>query len=96
MRNFLLGVITTLAVLAAAGGYVWYYAPERLPAEWRRANPQSPDYSPVVYRWRDRDGVVHVSDVPPMDRNYEAVRVDPKTNVVPPGTAGAGELPKGD
>jgi hypothetical protein len=76
-----LGVL--LAIAAAAAAWVWYYAPQHLPAEWRQANPHSSDYAPVVYRWKDAQGVVQLTDRPPSDRPYEAVRIDPNRNIVP-------------
>lgn len=83
MRSFASGIAATLLVLAALGAWVWYYAPEHLPAEWRRDNPNSRDYAPVVYRWKDDRGVVQLTDAPPPDRPYETVRIDPDRNVVP-------------
>lgn len=83
MKSFLIGVLTTLIVLAAMAGYVWRYSPERLPAEWRRDNPNSRDYAPVVYRWNDDEGVVQLTDRPPPNRPFETVRIDPKQNIVP-------------
>lgn len=83
MKSFLLGVLITLIALAGAAGYVWRYSPESLPAEWRRDNPHSRDYAPVVYRWKDGKGVVQLTDRPPPDRPFEAVRIDPKQNIVP-------------
>lgn len=83
MRSFLLGVAATLLVQAALGAWLWYYEPERLPQEWRRANPQSRDYMPVLYRWKDAQGVVQVTDRPPPGRPYETVTVHPDTNVAP-------------
>jgi hypothetical protein len=81
--RFLLGVATTLLVLAGLAAYVWRYEPERLPAEWRQDNPHSVDYAPVLYRWKDAAGVVQVTDRPPPDRPYETLRIDPDTNVAP-------------
>ena len=72
-----------LAAVAAIGAYIWRYEPERLPAEWRRDNPNSKEYSSVVYRWKDANGVVQLTDQPPKDRPYEAVRIDPNQNIVP-------------
>ncbi|HPA02244.1 MAG TPA: DUF4124 domain-containing protein [Chiayiivirga sp.] len=83
MRNALIGALVLLALLAAAGAWVWRYQPERLPTEWRRDNPHSRDYAPAVYRWRDAQGRVHLTDTPPADRPYETVRIDPRRNVVP-------------
>jgi hypothetical protein len=83
VAQFLYGVLSTLLALAALAGYVWHFEPERLPAEWRRGNPHSRDYTPVLYRWKDAAGVVQVTDRPPPDRPYETVRIDPNTNRVP-------------
>ena len=83
MGKFLLGVAATLLLQAAAAAYVWHYEPERLPAEWRRANPNSIEYRPALYRWRDAAGVVQVTDKPPEGRPYETLRIDPATNVAP-------------
>lgn len=85
MRNFLLGMLTALALLAGAAAWVWHYQPERLPQEWRRANPNSDDYMPALYRWRDAEGRVQLTDRPPPDRPYETVRVDPEQNRIPAG-----------
>lgn len=83
MKQFLLGAVVVLALLGGAAAYVWHYQPERLPLEWRRANPQSRDYSPPVYRWRDAAGRTQITDKPPTNRPYETVRIDPRTNIVP-------------
>jgi hypothetical protein len=83
MKNFLAGLVFALAVIAAAGWYLWRYAPQHLPEGWRRDNPHSRDYAPAVYRWRDAKGVVQLTDTPPPDRPYETIRIDPDTNVVP-------------
>lgn len=83
MRSMLLGALIAVALIAGAAAWVWYRAPEHLPAEWRRENPNSPDYAPAVYRWKDDQGRTQITDEPPKDRAYETVRVDPQQNVVP-------------
>ena len=93
MRQFLFGVLATLAVQAAVGAWYWYQDPEALPEEWRRANPNSRDYTPVLYRWRDSTGATQITDTPPSDRPYEAIRVEPGQNTVPGGSAGPGKRP---
>lgn len=94
MRAFLLGVFATLAVQAAVGAWYWYANPEALPQEWRRANPNSRDYTPVLYRWKDDTGATQITDAPPSGRPYETVRVEPSQNTVPAGSAGPGERPR--
>ena len=83
MRPFLLGALAVLVLLSGAAAYVWFQRPDLLPLEWRRENPHSRDYSPVVYRWRDAAGVTQITDTPPAGRPYETVRMDPNTNIVP-------------
>ena len=83
MRNVLVGMLLALALIAAAGAWVWYYQPEHLPKEWRHENPRSHDYTPAVYRWKDAHGRVQLTDAPPTDRPYETIRIDPNRNVVP-------------
>jgi len=89
VRSFLLGMLAAIVLMAAAAAWVWHYRPERLPQEWRRQNPNSQDYMPTLYRWHDAQGRVQVTDQPPADRPYEAVRIDPNRNVVP-----SGQLPR--
>jgi hypothetical protein len=76
-----------LAALAAGAGAWWYWAPQTLPVAVRHAAPVSPNAeraSPALYKWRDDKGVLNVTDMPPPDgRQYETVRYDPNTNVVP-------------
>jgi hypothetical protein len=79
-----------LAIAAAAGAW-WYYAPDTLPGFVRAQLPVSPKSNPVLYKWRDAKGRLHVTDTPPTDRPFETLRYDPKVNVVPsmvppPGT----------
>jgi hypothetical protein len=92
MKGLLAGIALTLVLLAGAAAWVWHYSPESLPAEWRRDNPHSRDYAPVIYRWKDAEGVVQLTDRPPADRPYETVRIDPDRNVVP----GTPATPRGD
>ena len=93
MRQFLYGVLATLAVQGAIGVWFWFANPDALPEEWRRANPQSRGYMPVLYRWRDEGGATQITDTPPADRPYEAIRVEPGQNTVPGGSAGPGKRP---
>jgi hypothetical protein len=72
-----------LLALAAAGGAWWYFAPQSMPGWLARTVPSSPSLGPPLYKWRDAQGRLHVTDKPPADRPYETVRYDPNTNVVP-------------
>jgi hypothetical protein len=90
MRGGALGwLLCVLAVIAAALAW-WYFAPQTLPDAMRAAVPASPRAAPVLYKWRDAKGGLHVTDTPPTDRPYVTVRYDPNVNVVPnvlpPGT----------
>jgi hypothetical protein len=92
VKSFLLGFATALVCMTGVAAYFWYLSPESLPAEWRQDNPNSRDYAPQLYRWKDAQGRVQLTDVPPRDRPYETIRVDPDTNVVP----SAAPLPRRD
>ena len=78
-------------LLLAATAVWWYFEPDTLPLFVRQHLPASPKASPVLYKWHDAKGNLHVTDTPPADRPYETVRYDPSVNVVPtvvpPGTA---------
>jgi len=75
-----------MLLLAAAGAW-WYFAPESLPAFVKAQLPAPPKSNPVLYKWRDAKGGLHVTDTPPPDRAYETVRYDPNANVLPKGVA---------
>ncbi len=74
--------LVLLAILAAGGAW-WYFAPQSMPGWLARSVPAPPSLGPPLYKWRDAQGRLHVTDKPPTDRPYETVRYDPKTNVVP-------------
>ncbi len=78
-----------LIVIALIAGAVlwWYLAPQSLPGWLARVAPASPSLGPPLYKWRDVNGRLHVTDTPPSDRPYETVRYDPNTNVVPGGAS---------
>lgn len=91
MRTALLGALITLGLLLAAAAWVWRFHPEWLPAEWRQQNRHSRDYAPLLYRWHDAAGRVHLTDQPPAGRPYEIVRIDPNHNIVPSTLPPSGE-----
>ncbi|GIX35119.1 MAG: hypothetical protein KatS3mg126_0898 [Lysobacteraceae bacterium] len=83
-KRWLGGLLLVVTTLAAAAAWLWYAAPEHLPAALRARNPHSVDYAPVLYRWKDDLGRTQVTDRPPEDgRPYETVVIDPQTNIVP-------------
>ena len=76
-------LVLIVLALAAAGIAWWYVAPQSMPGWLARRVPASPAIGPPLYKWRDAQGRLHVTDQPPADRPYETVRYDPNTNVVP-------------
>jgi hypothetical protein len=91
-----------LLALALAATAWWYLAPGSLPPALRHAAPPSPgltDAPPPLYKWRDAQGQVHVTDVAPGDRPYETLRYRADLNVVPayrkPGEGAGDTSPPG-
>ena len=76
-------MLLLLALLVIAAIAWWYFAPETLPHVVTQMAPVSPKAAPLLYKWRNAQGQLQVTDVPPKDRPYETVRYDPNTNVVP-------------
>jgi len=72
------------ALLAAALVYWLDYRDAR---PGRSAAPVAPDtaqdQAPALYRWRDDQGVLQITDRPPSGRPYERVRLREDQNVVP-------------
>lgn len=71
--------------LAVVGGLAWWAArEERSPAEVeareqraeRAAAEIAEDARPALYRWRDAQGVLHVTDAPPKQGRFERVHLD--------------------
>jgi hypothetical protein len=80
-------IAVVLFLIVAATGAWWYFAPETLPAIVKAQLPASPKSNPVLYKWRDAKGGLHVTDTPPTDQPYEVVRYNPDANVLPKGVA---------
>lgn len=84
MAKALKNALLALALLAAAAWAVWIWFPQWLPLELRRDNPNSPDYAPVLYKWKDAQGRAQFTDTPPPEGvDFEKVRLDPEQNVIP-------------
>ena len=71
--------------LALAGGLAWWLAreqptPSQVQLRQQRAQQaaaqMAEDARPVLFRWRDADGVLHVTDAPPAHGSYERVHRD--------------------
>jgi hypothetical protein len=83
-------LLALIAVAAGAGSW-WYFMPDSVPDPIKAMLPVSPKTNPVLYKWRDAKGGLHITDTPPTDRPYETLKYNPNTNVVPsvippPGT----------
>jgi hypothetical protein len=81
-----------LAAFALGAGLAWWTQPARDRAP-RHETGSAQDVrshkaaGPTLYRWIDADGVVNVTDHPPVGRRYTIVRIDPNRNIVPmPGS----------
>ena len=70
------------------GAIAWWSnreSPEQLEAKQQRAASASAeaaeDARPVLYRWRDANGTLHVTDEPPKGRKYERIDREPKPGI---------------
>ncbi len=74
-----------IALIALGGGIAyWYATPQQTPAWIRGWLPGLPEYTGPVYRWRDDQGRLQVTDQPPRNRPYETVQYRSDANVMPP------------
>lgn len=73
-------LVLGLAAVAAAAWWATRESPEQARAKQARAERAAAgiaeDARPVLYRWRDEGGVLHVTDQPPAGRDYEKVDRD--------------------
>ena len=77
--------IWLLLVLGVLGGvlFYWYTTPQETPSWVRGWLPGMPEYTGPLYRWRDDQGRIQVTDKPPKGRTYEEVRDRADANVMP-------------
>ncbi len=77
--------IWLLLVLGVLGGVLlyWYTTPQETPSWVRDWLPGMPEYTGPLYRWRDDQGRIQVTDKPPKGRTYEEVRYRADANVMP-------------
>lgn len=80
-----LGLALLLGLLLAGAVVWWMDRGERKPSPEgvapQAARPEGP--ARPVYRWRDDDGVLQVTDTPPSGRPYEKVDIPAERNIVP-------------
>ena len=72
-------------VLGALVGIVLYEyaAPQQVPTWVRSWLPSLPEHTGTLYRWRDDQGRMQITDKPPKNRPYEEVHYRSDTNVLP-------------
>ena len=72
-------------VVGGAVGWWWLGHPgyETSRQHQERAAAQAEAAEPKVYRWRDAQGVLHITDQPPKGRQYEKVDLREEVNVIP-------------
>lgn len=78
-----------VAGLALGGGVAWWMSrdtPEQAEAKRHRVEREATERAeaarPVLYRWRDAAGTLHVDSKPPRDaRHVEKVDMEPKPGI---------------
>jgi hypothetical protein len=84
----ILWLLGTVAGVAAIAGY-WYLDTRGyldrvpLPEFVKDILPTQKSATKPLYRWRDDQGQVHISDQPPPGRPYETVAYPKEANVIP-------------
>jgi hypothetical protein len=87
-------IVAGLAVGAAA--WWWTTRDEREHARVERERQAAIEVEaarPVLYRWRDANGVLQITDKPPKGRRYERVEREPSEGIEVHGDRG-GDLPE--
>ena len=76
------------AGLAIGIGLAWWLSrdtPEQAARKQARAEQaaaaMAEDAKPVLYRWTDADGVVHLTDTPPKGRKYRKIDMRPQDGI---------------
>jgi hypothetical protein len=87
-------ILAGLAVGAAA--WWWTTRDEREQARAQREHQAAIEAEaarPVLYRWRDANGVLQITEKPPKGRRYERVEREPEEGIEVHGDRGA-DLPE--
>ena len=81
----LLHAVVAGLVVGGAVGWWWLGHPGYETSQQRQegAAVRAEAAKPKVYRWRDAQGVLHITDQPPTGRNYEKVDLREDVNVIP-------------
>lgn len=73
-------LVLALAAIAALTWWSTRESPEQTRAKQQRAQRATAelaeDARPVLYRWRDANGVLQLTDEPPADRKHERIHKD--------------------
>ena len=73
-------LVLALVVIAALAWWSTRDTPEQARAKQQRAERATAelaeDARPVLYRWRDANGVLQLTDEPPKGRKYERIHKD--------------------
>jgi hypothetical protein len=76
-------IATATLVLAAAWWLAGHPGYETTEQRLARVAKEEEAAKPKLYRWRDDNGVLHISDQPPKGRKYEQVELREEQNIVP-------------
>lgn len=78
-------IVGGVAIGAAIAWWSNRESPEQREAMERRASAaaaaEAEDARPVLYRWRDDNGTLHVTDEPPKGRKYERIDREPRPGI---------------
>ena len=73
-------LVLGLAAIAALAWWSTRETPEQTRIKQHRAQRATAEFAedarPVLYRWRDANGVLQLTDEPPKDRKYERIHKD--------------------
>lgn len=83
--RLLWAIVAGLALGIGIAAWMSREPPERVAAREQRARQaaadQARDARPSLYRWRDADGVLQVSDKPPKHGRYERIDLQPAAGI---------------